>query len=132
MSQLCPCTSKLTYEKCCEPFLTGKALPESAEQLMRSRFTAYAMNKHLYLVETTAPERRATLTPDELDGSYCRSVKCISLKILGKRAGGPTDDTGVVIFHAKIQIKGKATLYREKGTFRREEGRWLFVSGETN
>jgi len=131
MSRLCPCTSKLTYEKCCEPFLTGKEVPQSAEQLMRSRFTAYALKRANYLVETTAPEKREELDVEDL-GRYCRAVTCISLKILSRQAGGPKDETGVVIFHASLQINGKRMLHRERSTFRREDGRWFYVDGETN
>jgi len=131
MSRPCPCTSKLTFDKCCEPFITGKLLPESAEKLMRSRFTAYALNRADYLVETTASEKRGEVDAEEL-ARYCRAVKCISLKILSRQAGGPSDETGVVIFHASLQINGKRMLHRERSTFRREDGRWFYVDGETN
>lgn len=131
MSRPCPCTSKLTYDKCCEPFLTGKAIPESAEKLMRSRFTAYALHRADYLVATTASENRGELDEEEL-GRYCRAVKCISLKILAKEQGSASDETGVVIFHASLQINGKRMLHRERSTFRREDGRWFYVDGETN
>ena len=131
MSRPCPCTSKLTYDKCCEPFLMGKAMPESPEKLMRSRFTAYAMNRADYLIETTAAEKRGELDPAELT-RYCRAVNCISLKILSRQGGGPTDETGIVIFHASLQINGKRMMHRERSTFQREEGRWVYVDGETN
>jgi SEC-C motif-containing protein len=131
MSRPCPCTSKLTFDKCCEPFLTGKVIPESAEKLMRSRFTAYALNRADYLVETTASEKRAELDVEDLS-RYCRAVTCISLKILSRQAGGPQDENGVVIFHASLQINGKRMLHRERSTFRREDGRWFYVDGETN
>lgn len=131
MSRLCPCTSKLPFDKCCEPFLTGKALPETAEKLMRSRFTAYALKRPDYLIETTASEKRSELDQEEL-GRYCRAVACISLKILSRQAGGPQDETGTVIFHASLQINGKRMLHRERSTFRRENERWVYVDGETN
>ncbi len=131
MSRPCPCTSKLTYDKCCEPILSGKALPETAERLMRSRFTAYALRRPDYLIETTAPEKREELDREELS-RYCRAVTCIALKILSRHAGGPADTTGEVIFHASLQINGKRMLHRERSTFRKEEGRWFYVDGETN
>ena len=131
MSRPCPCLSKLTYDRCCEPFLTGKADPPTAEKLMRSRFTAYAMRRSDYLVATTAEAERAKLDPEELAG-YCRMVKCISLKILGTELGGAQDDTGVVIFHASLQINGRRTLHREVSRFVREGGRWAYLDGETS
>ncbi|BDU73071.1 YchJ family protein [Mesoterricola silvestris] len=131
MSRLCPCESKRTYDRCCEPYILGKALPESAEQLMRSRFSAYAMARADYLVATTSEEERAKLDPEELR-RYCRSVKCISLRILSTELGGKDDATGIVEFHAKLLINGKRMLHRERSRFVREAGRWAYVDGDTN
>lgn len=131
MSRPCPCTSKLSYDRCCEPYLTGRALPPTPEKLMRSRFTAYALRKHLYLVETTCEEERAKLDVDELS-KYVRAVQCISLKVLKTEGGGPGDETGTVLFHASLQINGKRMLHRELSRFVKTDGRWWYVDGDTN
>jgi len=131
MSRLCPCESKRTYDRCCEPYLLGKAFPETAEKLMRSRFSAYAMVRADYLVATTSEEERAKIDPDELE-RYCRAVKCISLRILETELGGKDDETGVVVFHAKLLINGKRMLHRERSRFVREAGKWAYVDGDTN
>jgi SEC-C motif-containing protein len=131
MSRPCPCESKLTYDRCCEPYITGKKTPDTAEKLMRSRFSAYAMGRADYLAATTAPEEREKLDVEEL-GRYCRAVKCISLRVLETEAGKPGDETGIVVFHAKLLINGKRMLHREKSRFVREEGRWVYLDGETN
>lgn len=131
MSRLCPCTSKRLFAQCCEPYLAGKKLPETAEKLMRSRFSAYSLGRADYLIHTTAEKERAELDRDEL-AAYCRTIKCISLKIISTEAGGPEDAEGVVIFHASLQVDGKRMLHREKSRFAREEGRWVYVDGDTN
>jgi SEC-C motif domain protein len=131
MSRPCPCESKLTFDRCCEPFLSGRAVPDTAERLMRSRFTAYAMGRADYLIATTAREEREKLDAEELK-RYCKVVKCISLRILGKEAGEAGDETGVVTFHAKLLINGRRLLHHEKSRFVREEGRWVYLDGETN
>lgn len=131
MSRLCPCESKRSYDRCCEPYLLGKALPETAEKLMRSRFSAYAMVRADYLVATTSEEERAKIDRDELE-RYCRAVKCISLRILETEQGGKDDETGVVVFHAKLLINGKRMLHRERSRFVREAGKWAYVDGDTN
>jgi len=131
MSRLCPCESKRTYDQCCEPYLLGRKQPETAETLMRSRFTAYALARADYLVATTAAGEREKLDLDEL-GRYCRAVKCISLRVLSTQAGKAGDETGVVTFHAKLLINGKRMLHREVSRFVREEGRWAYLDGETN
>jgi len=131
MSRPCPCGSKLTFDRCCEPCLTGKHAPDTAEQLMRSRFSAYALGHAEYLAATTAAAEREKLDVEELR-RYCRAVRCISLKVLGTKAGGPGDDTGEVVFHAKLLIDGKRMLHWERSRFVREDGRWTYLDGETN
>lgn len=130
MSRPCPCQSKKPYDRCCEPFHQGKALPETCEKLMRSRFSAYALAKVDYLLSTTATGKRGEENRDELL-DYCRSVKCVNLKVL-KAEGGPGDEKGLVHFHASLQVNGKRHLHIEKSTFVREEGRWVYLDGETN
>lgn len=98
---------------------------------MRSRFSAYAMLRADYLVDTTAEAEREKLDVDEL-ARYCRAVKCISLKVLKTEGGGAQDETGTVLFHASLQINGRRMLHRELSQFVRENGRWVYLDGETN
>ncbi|EDK14660.1 hypothetical protein CGSHiR3021_09145 [Haemophilus influenzae 22.4-21] len=39
----CPCQSGHHYADCCGKFHLRQAFPETAEQLMRSRYTAYVL-----------------------------------------------------------------------------------------
>lgn len=131
MSRLCPCTSKKSFDQCCEPFITGKRLPETAEKLMRSRFTAYALGKADYLAATTAAAEREKIDLEDLK-SYCQTIKCISLKIVKTEAGKADDETGIVLFHASLQMGGRRILHRELSRFVKEEGAWKYVDGDTN
>ncbi len=131
MSKPCPCTSKSTYDRCCQPFIDGKKSPETAALLMRSRFTAYALGKVDYLLRTTEATERAKLDREELTG-YCKSVRCVSLKIISTEKGGPADDLGTVKFHASLQVNGKRQLHVELSRFVRENGAWVYVDGDSN
>lgn len=131
MSRPCPCQSKLAYDKCCQPYIDGRKLPETPAQLMRSRFSAYALGKVDYLLSTTAAEERAKLDRAEL-AVYCRQVKCVGLKINTTQQGELENAEGSVTFHASLQVNGKRHLHIEKSRFIREEGRWVYVDGETN
>ena len=131
MSRPCPCTSKIPYDRCCGPYITGAKAPESAELLMRSRFSAYALGKVDYLIETTAEAERGALDREELV-VYCRNIRCVGLKILAREAGGPGDATGTVKFHASLQVNGKRSLHVELSRFVREGGRWRYVDGDSN
>ena len=48
---LCPCKSRMSYKDCCMPYHYGRAQAETAEQLMRSRYSAYFFRRTDYLVE---------------------------------------------------------------------------------
>jgi SEC-C motif-containing protein len=128
MSRLCPCTSKKPYDRCCGPFHAGKAAPETAEQLMRSRFSAYAMAKVDYLISTRPEAKRGDEDRDELI-QYCKAVSCVSLKIVSKEKGGKADETGIVTFHASLQANGRRNLHIETSNFVRENGKWVYVDG---
>ena len=130
MSRPCPCTSKKTYDRCCGPFHAGTAAPETAEQLMRSRFSAYALGKVDYLIGTRPEAKRADESREEL-ATYCKAVNCVGLKIVAKDKGGKDDDAGVVTFHASLQTNGRRSLHIETSTFVRENGRWVYVDGVT-
>ena len=54
----CPCCSGKSYEECCKPYHTGEKHAPTAEALMRSRFSAFAIPNGEYLMETTLPEKR--------------------------------------------------------------------------
>jgi SEC-C motif-containing protein len=128
MSRPCPCTSKKPYDRCCGPFHAGTALPQTAEQLMRSRFSAYALGKVDYLISTRVDAKRADEDREELL-QYCKSVSCVGLKIISKEKGEKADDTGLVTFHASLQANGRRSLHIETSSFAREQGKWVYVDG---
>jgi SEC-C motif-containing protein len=127
MSRPCPCGAKATFDKHCQPVIEGKVLPDTAERLMRARFTAYSLCDVDFLIKTTAAPQRENLDAEELE-EYCDSIRCISLKILATEAGGPKDETGMVRFHASMQVDGKRRLHAEVSHFHREDGQWVYES----
>lgn len=64
---LCPCKSKKSYQDCCLPFHQNKALPKTAEALMRSRYSAFFFRLVDYLIETTHPDNRSQNLKRELE-----------------------------------------------------------------
>ena len=64
---LCPCGSGRPLDECCGPYLEGKAWPDDADTMVRSRFSAYCLGKFDYLVETTHPAYREDLTAQMLE-----------------------------------------------------------------
>ena len=58
---MCPCQSGQYYLDCCAPYHQHKAQLESADVLMRSRYSAYTLCHIGYIVETTVPAQQALL-----------------------------------------------------------------------
>ncbi len=76
----CYCCSSKSFKECCEPFIKGEALPHSAEQLMRSRFSAYATAHYHYILDTYTKEKQQALSVEEL-ASSAQGAKWFALKV---------------------------------------------------
>ena len=128
----CPCGSGLELKACCEPLIAGRSRPETAEQLMRSRYTAYTQVDVEYLERTIAPESR-----NDFDREECRKwasqSKWKGLKILRTEGGSSSDDTGTVEFVATYSQAGKGVDHHEVSQFRKaKNGQWLFIDGDSH
>ena len=122
----CPCHSGKKYKQCCQPYHKG-ILPSNAMLLMRSRYSAYALQMSEYIMKTTH-----TANPDfssnipewkESILSFCRSNHFSGLKILKFIDG---EKEAFVTFEAKL---GDYTM-KEKSRFLKKEGKWLYESGD--
>ena len=129
----CPCrqtgTDKLSYAACCQPYVEGAPAP-TAEALMRSRYTAYAVGAIDYLVETVAPEARADMDRASL-AAWSKESDWPGLDIVATEKGQPGDATGIVEFVAHFSREGAPQSHHERSTFRFDVGanRWYFVDG---
>ena len=126
----CPCGKGDSLEACCGPYLKKSAVPETAEALMRSRYTAFAVGDIDYIFDTHDPD---TVHQVERAGteSWSKQSEWLGLEILDAELGGPNDYTGTVEFIAKYKIRGTTINHREIATFRKQNGRWLFVADYT-
>ncbi|HEY1529546.1 MAG TPA: YchJ family metal-binding protein [Galbitalea sp.] len=122
-SARCPCGTGLRYGECCRPFLEADAQPPTAERMMRSRYTAYALRHPGYLLATWHPSTRpAKLTLDP-------GLTWISLDILGRTRGGMLDSVGTVDFRATYRSEGMRMYQQENSSFVRENKTWFYVDG---
>lgn len=121
----CFCGQKLDFAQCCAPLLQGERRAETAEALMRSRFSAFCLKNRDYLLQTWA----ATTRPDDL--TFDDQIKWTRLEILHQKAGGKTDATGEVAFVAHFKYSGKADKMQETSRFVRDEcGFWSYLDGD--
>lgn len=119
----CPCGSGDVFGGCCGPLLRGAPAP-TAERLMRSRFTAFALHD----VDHLRASWHASTRPAELE--LDRDLVWRRLMIVDRVAGGPFDREGVVEFEAFWREGDVRGSLRERSRFVREDGRWLYLDGE--
>lgn len=123
---LCPCGSEKNFDVCCGPYLSGAAIPPTAEALMRSRYTAYTRLDDKYLLATWHPDTRPSNPnpSDEGDGNVWTG-----LNILRTEAGQAGDTTGVVEFIAHCTFNGAPSQLHETSDFIHDGERWFYVDG---
>ena len=115
----CPCGSNTTYFDCCEPLHKGQAAV-SAEALMRSRFSAFALSLDDYLLTSWHPITR----PEQLkleQGTQWRRLEIISATNDSKQ--------GLVHFKAYYQEQNEWHLLEETSKFLFENDHWFYHSG---
>lgn len=125
----CPCGKGESLEVCCGPYLDKKALPPTAEALMRSRYTAYAVGNIDYILDTHDPDTVSSVDRNNTE-LWSKNSEWLGLEILGSERGLEGDDDGVVEFVARYKVKGVTLTHRERATFKRHGKRWVFVDGQ--
>lgn len=125
---LCPCGSQKRYADCCEPFIRGTQSAETAEALMRSRYTAYVRSEIDYILNTTHVDHRDKFDRQNSE-AWSKKTDWHSLEIRRTEAGGAQDQTGWVEFIARYRTKGKLAQHHEMAEFRKEDDQWFFYDG---
>lgn len=126
----CYCFSGGNYTDCCQPFIEGKTKPQTAEELMRSRFSAYAVCAVEYLLRSTHPSVRKHHNATEIE-TWAKSNSWEKLIIISKSDGEAKDKNGTVEFKAYfLDENGQPQIHHELSNFRKELGKWFFVDGK--
>ncbi|WP_328924402.1 YchJ family metal-binding protein [Streptomyces sp. NBC_00190] len=117
----CPCGLPATYPECCGRFHSGAQQAPTAEKLMRSRFSAFAVGDTAYLLRSWHPSTRPSRL--DLDPGQCWE----RLEILATERGGMFETEGSVEFRAHYREGGHTGSLHEHSAFSREEGAWVYV-----
>lgn len=119
----CPCCSGKAYEDCCRPYHTGEKNAPTAEALMRSRFSAFAIPNGDYLMETTFPSKRKYHNRKDLQ-EWGEINTWTKLEIVDK------PNANKVEFKAFYTDEdGAQQIHHELSAFKRVQNRWFYVSG---
>lgn len=126
MLSLCVCGSKKAALRCCRVFLDQGKRAKTPVQLMRSRYSAFALGGYgEYLIQTWHPKSAAGLNAAALS---IRSTNWVGLEIVEKSQNG---DHGMVEFKARyLDQSGQQCIHHERSLFERLKGNWLYVTGQ--
>ena len=127
--QVCPC-GRGNYVSCCKPLHVGEAKAVTAEQLMRSRYSAFALHKSDYIVNTTALGQQQALDQQAIL-DWAKSNQWLKLEIV--QAQEKVDKN-----HARVEFKAHYhdgqlnQVHHEVSHFARFEERWYFLDPTTD
>ena len=122
---LCPCQSGKSYTDCCQPFHLHQMIPDSAEKLMRSRYTAYTQVNIPYIVETTVPAQQALLDQPAMQ-LWSEETDWAGLEIITHQPFVSKIHSWVE-FKAFFNIENGIDAHHERSLFVLFGGRWYFV-----
>jgi SEC-C motif-containing protein len=111
------------------PFLRGEKKPETAAELMASRYVAYALAEVDYILATHDPATRSEADRDATL-EWAKRAKFHGLSILSTDRGEAGDDTGEVEFKAFFTADGMEQVHHEHSKFVRKDGQWFFSEGK--
>lgn len=121
----CPCQSGKAYQDCCYPFHQFNQLPATAEQLMRSRYTAYVLQDIDYIVKTTTPSQQKRLNVEVLK-NWAAETTWVGLNIK-KHQPNLSKIHSAVAFDAFFNSENGIQSHQENSLFVQIEKRWYFV-----
>ncbi len=126
----CPCSSGKPYIHCCGIYHQGKA-PETAQELMRSRYSAYALNNVDYIVRTTHPRHPAVSQNlnvwKEAILKFSMTTDFERLEVLDVKE---EHDRATITFIAHLKHGDEDATFTERSYFAKVDGVWFYVNGD--
>lgn len=119
----CPCESGKRLGECCLRVIEGERA-ETAEELMRTRYTAYVLQDTRYLLHSWHPDTR----PASID--IVTDQRWLGLRIKRTENGKPSDTNGTVEFVARFKVGGRGHRLHEVSRFEKTADGWKYIDGE--
>jgi len=127
---VCPCGSNIGYDSCCFPIIAGEQKAVTAEQLMRSRYSAYVNKEIGYILTSLHPDHRSDYD-ESRSRAWAESATWHGIKIVKTVGGGVDDSKGQVEFIVSFTENRIDQEHHELSSFEKKDGIWYFVTGKT-
>tara|TARA_R110002049_G_scaffold300280_1_gene491036 strand:+ start:476 stop:865 length:390 start_codon:yes stop_codon:yes gene_type:complete len=127
----CYCGNTKSYKNCCEVFHLNNGKTETAEQLMRSRYSAFVLANGDYLMQTHHISTRP-ISEKKAIVKWAKSVEWIKLEILNTTEGLSNNEEGRVMFNAYFYDNGNVDVIHENSAFIKENNKWYYLGYAKN
>ena len=129
MKNRCFCGSDYNFDQCCKSIIDGTQPASTAQNLMRSRYSAYVIVASQYLIDSTHISHRANYSKSDIE-AWAKKSHWQKLEIIDCKKGLSDDSVGEVEFKAYYKdSKNTLQIHHEKSVFKKESGDWFYVSG---
>jgi len=118
----CPCGSEEYFRSCCEIIHHNLFRAETAEQLMRARYTAFAVGNIDFIYNSFYPTARRFQSKQEIK-SWANQNKWIQLEILNSTR------TTVEFKAHYLDQNFNLNIHHEKSTFKKVQHIWYYAEG---
>lgn len=119
---ICPCGSSHEYSACCELIHLNQATAETAEQLMRARYSAFVLQEIDFLYASFHPTTRRFQNKNEIQ-AWATQNKWMQLEII-------KTTTNTVEFKAHyLDTDFIPQVHHEKSNFKQLQNIWYYVDG---
>ncbi|CAL2104534.1 Sec-C motif domain protein [Tenacibaculum sp. 190130A14a] len=126
----CPCNPNKKYIDCCKIAHTNIDDVTTAEQLMRSRYSAFVLADIAYLQKSHHTTTRPNKREKKEILQWTKSVQWLKLEVLNTSKGGSNDIIGTVEFKAYFIENGQIDIIHENSTFSKENNHWVYVTAK--
>ena len=124
---LCPCGTQISFESCCQKFLLGKAISQTAEQLMRSRYSAFYVS-NLDYIQKTMKEPASNQFDVQDTMRWLKKIKWIGLRVL--KTENLTGSPSFVEFSAQYIENDCLKTIHERSEFHLYDNHWFYIKGD--
>lgn len=126
----CPCGSGDALNDCCSPYIDGSTQPDTAESLMRARYTAHTLGKMPFILKTHHPATRTDID-EAATARWARDSEWMGLEIVNVTGGRADEASGKIEFIARYRDAAKRRhTHHEVGVFEKYHGQWFFRDAE--
>lgn len=122
----CYCGNSKTYKLCCEVFHLNNGKTKTAQQLMRSRYSAFVLANGDYLMQTHHSSTRPISEKKEIV-KWAKSVQWIKLEVLETTKGLKNDTEGTVTFNAYFYEHRNTDVIHENSNFIKQNDKWYYL-----